>query len=411
MLIKCPFCHAEARIPSSKEGAKVRCGACEKVYTARDPQARRTTSTTGLSLGIFVGAAVVAAIVFWLLNRTKGDPLPVPVADREQVEPERPPIDHGGWNSAPVQAVRRLYEAAAAGDARALDAALTELPADERAARAARVSSPSESGAPAQDLLADWKPYDGEVLSETDLGAVVRVRVGGRAPETAAETRQLDFRLVRSSGTEPDGQPTWRVEGWDRYLTPDEVQTAQNNAPGPEVAVERVELSDGSVVAEAEPGPIPHLATTSEELRRELEATYARMVDFGLRPKENAAAMAELVEAGKPALPVLLTGLYELPLETDDDAMKVNLVNQALEDITGHRTGFNPRLDLESTLGTTAERRESALRQWFAWWHQRGAAFEGRELGEDPLEALIEPTRRDLRQMERDRESNPGGSR
>ena len=105
MIIQCPFCRSESRIPSDKEGAKVRCGECSKVYTARPPGARRSTGTSGLTIGIFVGAAVLMAIFMILINRYKPESVVPEVAAVETVE-EEPIVDSVGWDSELVRTVR-----------------------------------------------------------------------------------------------------------------------------------------------------------------------------------------------------------------------------------------------------------------------------------------------------------------
>jgi hypothetical protein len=72
--------------------------------------------------------------------------------------------------------------------------------------------------------------------------------------------------------------------------------------------------------------------------------------------------------------------------------------------------GFEPQVQEGSTTGTSAERRDSSLRQWFAWWYTEGLRFEGRAEGGDALEGLIVPTERDRREMERGNSSPGGGS-
>ncbi|MFT5154301.1 MAG: putative Zn finger-like uncharacterized protein, partial [Planctomycetota bacterium] len=41
MIIQCPACSTQAKLPESKEGAKVRCSDCGRVYVAR-PLGTRT---------------------------------------------------------------------------------------------------------------------------------------------------------------------------------------------------------------------------------------------------------------------------------------------------------------------------------------------------------------------------------
>ena len=70
MLIKCPFCHAEARLSENQEGAKVRCGECEKIYTARQKgvRGRQQDANTTTRIAIGAGALVILGVVFALVR-------------------------------------------------------------------------------------------------------------------------------------------------------------------------------------------------------------------------------------------------------------------------------------------------------------------------------------------------------
>ena len=380
MQIVCPSCRAEAQVPSSKEGARVRCGACGRVYTAEPRRApgKRRRRRGGLSLAIFGGAAALGLVLFFAVRRQE----PAVLSGPTQVAPEptaTAPVDLTGWASPPVLAGRALFEAAAAGDAARLEA----LRAPDAPALA-----PEQGG----ERLADWKPFDGEVLSEGDAEAAVRLSAGGTSPETASETRLFEVQLVRDGGA-------WKVAGWKRWLSLDEQKraaeleraAAARAARSSEPVIETRKMTDGTVVYEFEPRPVPFPESTPQELRERITASAARLTDFSLRPTENTAAKQELVAIGAPALPALLTALYELPLVTDVDAMRVNLVNQCLEEITGTSMGFSPQIQNGSGVGTTEDLRRSSIRRWFAWWEREGATFEGPPAAVDLLDGLLAP--------------------
>ena len=150
------------------------------------------------------------------------------------------------------------------------------------------------------------------------------------------------------------------------------------------------------------PQPLEHLADTPPELRDRIDQLVATMVDLDLT-KEAASAQHELVDIGKPALPILLTGLFETPLDSEENAIRCNLVVQTLRRITGHSFGYSPQLLEGSSVGTTEERRRSGIRQWFAWWHRNQDEFEEKEV-EDGLEGLIELTEEEKRWLERNQD-------
>jgi len=397
MLIKCPACRAEARLPESQEGAKVRCGECEKVYVARPrgSRSKHKDANTNARLGILTGAILVLGVAFVIIRRSSsGDPTPVAAAEASPsvsaLPPQAPAAAVSPWESDPVRAVRDVYEAVAAYDDQRvlgrLDLArlhaahssaesaggagqpeFGDLSALEVAEfRAASLATLTDRTAP--DAIGAWRPFDGEVVSESDSEALVYVKVTGLDEETSLETRTIAWELVR----DPRDGGRWHVAGWERVLTAAETRAVR---VAKQARVERVELSDGSKVFEAIPEPLAHLESTPQELRARIDTLYVQLVDLTLSPRKNADAKAALVEIGGPALPVLLTGLYEIKLETQDQAIQVNLINQCLEEITGYYTGYKPQIMEGSATGTSAERRESAVKQWFAWWHRDGAKF------------------------------------
>jgi predicted Zn finger-like uncharacterized protein len=208
MLIECPFCHTRAKLPESKEGAKVRCSECSKVYRARELLASGPRKS---SSGPIIAVIAVGAVAFGLLLYLRGgDDAPPPVeAAAPKPAPKPAPVaevDPNGWDSEPVQLAVALHGEAAAGDAEALRDRLYGPLLDDGAQRSAeadeawRARVPTAAATDAWEGLADderearieraiasltdlgeagtvaaWSPYDGEVVEETDDHAVVRL--------------------------------------------------------------------------------------------------------------------------------------------------------------------------------------------------------------------------------------------
>jgi predicted Zn finger-like uncharacterized protein len=417
MQIECPFCHTQVRFPDEKEGSKVRCPQCSKIYVAHE-RGRGRDQTNPAPIVIGVGAALVIGVFLFIIMNRK----PPAVAEArpvEVVEPERAPaLDTDGWDSAPVLAVRALYEAVRAGDldriVRSLhgerlvafqhEQALVEQPDAPAPAPFASLDPAAQgellSGV-ARDLMgtedenapALWEPHDGR-LEETDGEvALVHLYVSRTMEDQKLVSRTMAWHLVR---VEERGEKVWKIFGWERYLSPEEAAALRRNRAK---KYEKVTLSDGSVMYQAEPQPIPHLDDTPPELRQRIDETFARMLNFELRGPENSRAMRELIEIGRPALPALLTGLFEIKITDDESKSKINLIDQALCGITGETMGYKP----DPSLGTSEERRGAAVKGWFAWWWRKGELrFEERKEGVDLLEQLIVPTERDKREMEKD---------
>jgi hypothetical protein len=106
-------------------------------------------------------------------------------------------------------------------------------------------------------------------------------------------------------------------------------------------------------------------------LRAKIDGLFARMLDFELSPTENTRAADELAEIGKPALPILITGIYEQRVVDVESTSKVILINQTLQRITDHTTVFAPGPDL----GKVEELRQRTVKSWFEWWGYSGERF------------------------------------
>jgi len=401
MLIECPACHARSKLPESKEGAKVRCGSCSRVFVARDVH-RRGGSGGGPGPAVWIVIAVVAlgGIVLFARGRAKDDGDPV-VAGAETSEPEPEPELLEGWEAAPVQAAVRIHERALLGDAAALAPHLDTDALWARARAEARDAGEPEPGPERFGLLpgaarAEWiERWGGELLAG-DTGAILaawepfdgdlKLRGGGDRAVVLLELkpRAGGVELRRFEWTMNRVGSSWKAAAWYALPTADELAEKEKVERG----YDKVELSDGSVVLEREPEPLGHLEDTPPEQREHIDELLATMFDPE-SGRAGTAAMIELQEIGKPVVPLLLTHLYENPIETDEQQIQAHQAVNLLREITGQHFGFEPMIAEGSAFGTTLERRTSSIKQWFAWWYRKGEKFEEREEEPDAFEELL----------------------
>jgi predicted Zn finger-like uncharacterized protein len=418
MMIQCPACKAQAKLPDSKEGAKVRCPECSRVYVARARGRGQAKSVDPTRYVIFGGAAVVL-FVMWMVM--KGSPSKTPVVMAEVEEAPAPVyVDSTGWDSALVKLARSLHDLVVA-ESEGVLALLRDRPAvwdfqknvgsvegEEQEVRAwAELGRDEQTDFVNQvvnemlrgldrELLADWKPYEGWVQSETATEAVVRLRVTNRADATMTD-RHVQWTFNAAGGK-------WLAARWERWISPEE--EAAMKAQAPSKIVKRT-LSDGSFVIEGKVREVEQIEEVSEEERARIDALCDQLVDLDARPRVRTNANNALVETGKTAIPSLLNKLATIPLETDEQAMQLNLVHLALTEITGYITTFKPH----EALGGTLERRESGIKQWFGWYERRFKRFEERKEEEDPLMDLKprnERERREFEKIKREREQGDG---
>jgi hypothetical protein len=414
MLIECTFCHAQAKLPDSKEGAKVKCGSCGKVYVARDPNSRGTRKTSSPTPYIIGGAGVVGIAVIAFIATRSSTPRAAPPPPPPKVE--EPVVDRVGWDSEFVKVVRGIYDAAYASNAIKLQGSihlarhvehLRTTPAGANVRPLAEMTAVDKDDllkavvetwleGESDQSLAVWKPYDGKVQRETETDLEVRMEVGGRAAPYDTENRFYDWKLA----LDRDGR--WKAWSWERYISPDEVRSAKS-ALSKEITV--VKLDDGTRLYQADPRPLPHLDDTPPEMRTRIDAAVEKLLDTSLRAKEVTKVRQELLDIGKPALPILLTKMYEIKIVDDDTLIRVTQVHGMLKDITGYdKAGFSP-------LGVGPEsekRREIAIKAWFAWYLRKGERFEERAEGPDALEGLVKPNEKDKREIEKAKKQADG---
>lgn len=389
MLIECPFCHARAQIADDKEGAKVRCGECGRVYGAREKGRASSSSQTNPTPFIIGGVVlVVGAILFAVMSNHKPKPV-VKVPEKEAVVEE---VYLRGWDALSVKGAAEFHFSAILAkltplqtrlDGAAIwalkktdeDPSWDSLEGFERTEKleawvATMVDKENE------DSIANWKPFDGRILNmDRDQ---VAVRLQCTPADGGSESREFDWLLIE------DGD-RFKAISWGRYIDPATIKRAAKNKPK---GFKKVTLSDGSRVHEREPEPLAHLETTPPSLRKEIDELYGKIIDLSLT-KEMSRAKNRLTEIGKPAVPRLLTGLYEMPLADFDEARKVQNIVNVLRNITGQRFGFEPMVLVGSAMGTTEERRASSIKQWFAWWYKKGSKFTEKETT-DALDDIIE---------------------
>ena len=410
MIIQCPKCHTQARLPEAQEGSKVRCSECGRVYVATPigQAGRAARKQSNSALPIYAGVGGVGLVLVLMFTMMGGGDPPPPVVDEEPEEEvaAKEPVDNEGWNSEAVRLVRDLHRASYAKDIVKITGMLDKPKVWETIQAEAKAAEPTEGEeAPAADerawseldiseqgkfidqvakdlmegkwvdLVANWKPYDGLVLEETD--DMIKVHVTVSPHEGGVENRTVEWLLSRSGNG-------WKAYSWKRFYTAAELAELSRRRNKKSA---KKTLSDGSVVYEAEPGPIDHFEDTPAAMRTQIDTAFAKMLNFDLRPPENAAAMRELVDIGKPSLPALLTGLYLTPLDTDENAQKLNMIDQALRDITGHVTTFRPMAGLDAS---AEERRQSGIKQWFGWYHRKARRFT-EKAEEDLLDSSFTP--------------------
>lgn len=452
MLIKCTSCGTQAKIPSSKEGAKVKCPSCGHIYVAR-VRGAKGASQDPTKIYIIGGAVLAGVFLMVMISGAEPELPPQPKAEAEEAPEEVAYVDPMSWDGPLVGLARSLQQAAAtANEARLttkLDArsAFTYVPPPaegEEPAPALDEAPPASEPASGWETLDElgriqwagayvkammapgpdgpvvaWKPYDGSVVSLEDGLAVVDLRVQARDATLNLDDRWTRWTLKNLDG-ESGGDDRWRWIRVERYLSPAELAALRNR--GRKKAKKKT-LSDGSVVYESALRTIPFDADIPAEEQQRMTALVDALVkDVDAPPRETRGTREQVIESGKVIVPALLTKMAAIvekmpsrPDQGEDDRIRLNFLHEALRDITGYETTFV----VAEAMGGTQERIESGLKQWFAWYDRKYKRFEGLEEVGDPLmddpdfqpktkEELREYNRALREQMEADRSRKNG---
>jgi len=393
MLIQCTSCGTQAKIPSSKEGAKVKCPSCGHVYVARAGGGRGGRSSSGSqnsTLPIVIGVGVVGTLIiaFFFMRSSGGSDdaveTPKPRVQAKEKD-ETPYVAFDSFEGPPIRFARSLHDAANAGNVTRLRSTMAaeaayaahgeELPEDaeplepwssldqagQLAAKDAIIAPLLDRGEDA--YVAGWKPWDGIYMEDAREGFVHRVRLRLQPVEGSTGDRWVEWTLLQEGDA-------FRWIDADRHYTNAELAAIRR---GNRKRPEKVTLEDGQTVYEGEVTAIGYDDDVPAETRAEIDAIIDGLfISDSYSNREYGAAKDELTQMGPPAVAALLNQLSVEagePADTDGRDRDIFTIDQVLQQITG---------DSNNTLqmGATEEQIESGVKQWFAWYDRRYKSFK-----------------------------------
>lgn len=437
MLIQCTSCGKQAKIPETQEGAKVKCPGCAHVYVARSRTGRGKTGTKkeDPTKYFIIGGSVLAAMVIGIMA-VKGSGQTAKPKKEEPVLENKPYVDQSAWDGPAATFARSLHMAAASGnesklksklDAQAayayelmhppivtVKSAPPEAEAEAGAEGGAEAEATPAEPAPkptwgqltelqrieyADGLIArvllrgaegnfvDWKPYDGEVVSYSEGNAVIHLKNQATDPSIEDGDRWTELRVYNSGGRD-GAEDLWRWIYADRWYTEAEL-AAMNRGPR-KARPKQKTLTDGSVVYESEVRTIDFDEGVPPEDRARLTKLVEDLIsDINMRPKNRKVIEAELAQSGKNAIPALLSKMASVKAdmapgddESEDDRIRLSMIHNLLEEITGY---YDNTFVVSVAMGGTAERIESGIKQWYAWYDRKYKRFDEKKEAVDPL--------------------------
>lgn len=424
MLIQCTSCGTQAKIPDSKEGAKVKCPSCGHVYVARRAGARgRSKKEEDPTKYVIIGGALLAAAAVGIMaSRSGGDE--VEAAPKEEVveEAKAPRVDLEAWNGPLAQMVRDLHTAGASGnngrllstlDAPSAYAFFPDAPqppkppagaakadgeeaapndtADAAAAgprpewlalnELARIEFSNELIARATNRGEDgrvalWTPYDFESIDVDEFAGTARIVMKSTCSDPAVTGDGYTEWRLKAKLVGGEAQD-WKWIWVDRYYTQRERDAISR---GPRKRPQKKTLSDGSVVYESTIRPIPFDATVPAADQERITQLVADLADPDLTGRGLTKVRDAIALEGKNAVPALLTKMANIIGEagsmsefTMEHGVALQVIHDSLREVTGFETTFEANV----ALGATPERIESGAKQWFAWYDKKYKRFQG----------------------------------
>ena len=384
--VPCPNCGTQYRVPAEKLDDSLKCGSCGRAFVP-SAMSKRGLQRQNPAKPFIVGAAILvgAVVIGVLINSSMGGrSTPTPPA------PIVAPPDTGMGNPR----VRDVYEWVEALQkdnefrlrqssdwtelARFLGVAKDLAPADYPAAVLAELRTGTRS---AFLRNAEISAASTKAEQATAASGWVGVDVTMRKPDEL-KRYQRESGEYRVNFRSSDGR--FVVTGWETMYEPPLRASAAGKGEravtheiiGKAQDVQRTLDGKTVPVREAELKPLPHLEGTTPEQQAEIDTAVAQLVDLENNALANRA-IDKLRRIGKPSVPRLLNQMYEIvsttKLDSPDARQKLRRIEQALEQMTGNRFGFDPS---EAVVGNAAreEYRLSALKQWYGYWADNHAS-------------------------------------
>ncbi len=407
--IYCPQCAAHYRIPETSLDSKVTCNECQRTFFAKTTAGKRPRAkdNSKVYLGFGIGALVIIVGLVMLssggnekprqTNTVKTDTTTKLQREKElrrgqllkwaEFAGRGEMYGLGQYSDLPKLATA-LGMTSKVGDSGFDDEFTASLKANE-VTRLLHEMIPASVDV--SDSAVEANGGEGIVFLRSKPGdTVYDSKAGGSIVidwiYTSGSVRVSGFRI----GTPPV------VRG----RRPGDV-TATTFVPSADVAKPEVKVIDFAgekiKVNESPPVPLGHMAETPAALQKEVDALVARLLtsaDSDMPAEANKARMAiarlQLPdrEDRNPAIPRLLNALHDLYGDVMGNNQKILQVTRSLLDCTGMQFAYDFRGEGDPQV--VKAKRESVIRQWFAWWYRY--ANDTHQAAIDPVEDLDAPS-------------------
>ncbi|HEB53663.1 MAG TPA: hypothetical protein ENI87_10465 [bacterium] len=357
---------------------KIECTECHRVFFAKVTAGKRVQPPDNTRMYVGFGVAIVAIIAIFAISSQGSD---TPVRKPGTASTPKQPVYGLGDHPRAAQLTQWAQSLASNNqlvlkshsDLRALGQQIGEASTDPAAIMAAllahestellrtmecRATLSSEADMTAEQGTGQIyvTPRAGDDRFKTNTNGIYRVTFKVHGTQVKVDS----FRLTREPIYAPGKKP-----GIVTYRPNEDINK-------PEV----VEISDSAgtrKVKESEPAPVPHYKGATPEQRAladEVTAGILAAAEPGAdgRLFNRATLKVRSAEDKKAAIPRVLNAMYECYDDVVANHQRLILLDRALYQWTGYAVNY-PSAPSGNT-ETDIKRRQSCIRQWFAFWYR-----------------------------------------
>jgi hypothetical protein len=404
--VSCPQCAAAYRIGEELLDTKIECTECHRVFFAKTTAGKKTKPPDYTKVYVGFGVGIVAIIGIFIVMSSGGEkPKPKPTVSA----PKTPAFTLGTH----PRAMQLVKWAQSIGDNNQLVtsthsdlsalAAKLEVPDAESAAVIAALQTHDSTR-----YLRELQCESAALSSESDMTALQGSGIVYVTPKPGDDnylkntrgelvvTFQMAGDQVKVTGFDVKMKPIWNPAKPDPHRK-GVIQVYKDiNAP------DEVEITDSAgtrKVQESDPSALPHWDKATPEQRAKVDQIVADILesashDADARLFNRATMQIRTKEDKQAAVPRVLNAMHDLYQDVNANNMKLSQLNRALGQWTGYAVNYE--VSEHSTDAATAKkRRESCIRQWFAfWWRYHGDLSKFFDTSDNLEESLDEPDKK-----------------
>jgi hypothetical protein len=205
-------------------------------------------------------------------------------------------------------------------------------------------------------------------LMKRNAKRVSFVATGSPRVETWTGLSEIQIEAVKKKGI-------WKVASFKVLHIPKKPRAKSNRTKNrhPKIAkpkVKTVKIGKKTFkVAVSKATALPHLESTSAQLRKEIDDLLAVLIDPSAPFRKMRHARTRLTEIGKPSVPRILTKMYENKGKTQADRESLRLLIDVFNDITGAELVYTPGRPDDPNFGSPEVLRQTAIGKAFAFWY------------------------------------------